>query len=140
MRLVVCGMAGVFATMMLLGCGSRSTTGPARYHSMRGVAITVAEPRTRAAVTSPVRVSGKVPGTWSFEASFPIELLDAKHRRIATGHAAVRNWTRNKPVAFTATIPFKRPSTGSGFLVLRNDNPSGEADQADSVEIPITFK
>lgn len=111
-----------------------------KYTSGLGRTIVVTEPKTNAEVRSPLHVVGKVPGPWSFEGSFGVEIQDANHRRVAEHYATVQGeWMTEADVPFTADVKFKAPSTDSGFLVLRNANPSADQSHDDSVEIPIRF-
>src|SRR5687767_3812783 len=43
------------------------------YLSKKSVSITVFSPESNEKVTSPLGIIGKVPGSWSFEASFPVK-------------------------------------------------------------------
>jgi len=109
--------------------------------SKGGASVLISAPKPDAVVSSPLHVKGKVPGSWSFEANFGVELLDANHKPVATTYATVQgNWMTEKDVTFTALVPFKPPSTKSGYLVLHKANPSDSEGEADSVEIPIRFK
>ena len=111
------------------------------FTSPGGISLTIVTPRQGAAVTSPLEVAGRVPGSWSFEADFPIEVLDADRKPVGEGHATVKgDWMTEDDVDFAGTIEFTAPSTPKGFLVLRKANPSGETDQDDAVEVPITFE
>lgn len=109
--------------------------------SKRGVSLLISAPKAGGVVANPIQVKGKVPGSWSFEANFGVELLDANRKSVATSYATVDgNWMTKKDVTFTALVPFKPPSTKTGFLVLHKANPSDIEGKADSVEIPIRFK
>jgi hypothetical protein len=113
----------------------------ATLESKGGVSVLVSSPKSDAIVSNPIRVKGKVPGSWSFEANFGVELLDAHRTSVATSYATVDgNWMTEKDVTFTALVPFKPPSTKTGYLVLRKANPSDIEGKADSVEIPIRFR
>lgn len=111
------------------------------YRTALGRTVVVTRPMTNAVVTSPLRVLGEVPGPWSFEASFGVEIQDAHHKQVAEHYATVQgDWMTEKDVPFTAEVTFKPPATESGFLVLHNANPSGDQSHDDSVEIPIRFR
>jgi hypothetical protein len=119
------------------GMGSAGTT---EYTSKHGSAVTVTSPKGGDVVTSPLTVVGVVPGTWSFEANVPLEILDANHKPVASGHGTVKgDWMTEKPVNFEGTVTFKAPVTDRGFLVVRKDNPSDDEATNDSVEVPIRF-
>jgi len=118
---------------------TESVTGTT-FTSTRGVDVLISEPRAHGVVSNPIQVKGKVPGSWTFEANFGVELLDAHRKSVATGYASVDgNWMTKKDVTFTALLPFEPPGTSSGYLVLHKANPSDIEGKADSVEIPIRF-
>lgn len=108
------------------------------YSSKNGVIIKVYTPPSKSTLTSPVIIMGEVPGTWSFEASFPVKLLDAKGKVIAQAPAQLLgSWTTEEFVPFTAKLPYSAASNGDGTLLLQKDNPSGLKANDDSVAIPI---
>lgn len=101
----------------------------------------VSKPLPNSKIASPLKVSGAVPAGWMFEGTFPIKLLDSKGKVIAEANAkevTEGSWQSGKPVEFTATITFKL-ATGSGELVLENDNPSGLSEKDKIFEVPIKF-
>ena len=111
------------------------------FTSPGGVGLTVETPRKGATVTSPLEVGGRAPGSWSFEADFPIEILDADRHSVAEGHATVKGeWMTEDDVDFAGTIEFDVPPSASGFLVLHKANPSGLPKNDDAVEVPIRFE
>jgi hypothetical protein len=79
-------------------------------------------------ITSPLSISGKAKGNYFFEGSFPIQLTTTDGKVIATGIAQAKdNWMVTDYVPFAATINFAVPvGTTGGYLVLKNDNASGE--------------
>lgn len=110
------------------------------YTSAKGVPVLVFAPLRNAAVNSPVVVMGEVPGNWSFEAEFPIELKDETGAVVAQASARVLgDWQTTQLVPFTATLTYGSARAGSGTLVLHNDNPSGLPDKADAVSVPVIF-
>jgi hypothetical protein len=110
------------------------------YVSKKGVTIKVYTPLKSSTLTSPVIVMGEVPGNWSFEASFPIKLLDAKGNVIAQEPAQLLgDWMTDKLVPFTAKLSYSDVASGSGTLLLTKDNPSGIAANEDSLSIPVKF-
>lgn len=92
-------------------------------------------------VSSPLTVTGEARGTWYFEASFPVKLLDQSGNTIATAVATAQgDWMTTDFVPFTATLTFPaQPSGSTGTLVLEKDNPSGLPQNADSLSITIQF-
>lgn len=111
-----------------------------RYQSEKGVEIVVDSPESGESISSPVAITGQVPGNWSFEASFPIELRDGEGNLVAEGHGELQgDWMTQELVPFTAELEFENVS-GQGSVILLKDNPSGLAENEDSVTIPIVFK
>lgn len=101
--------------------------------------IVVAVPQPGTVVTSPLTVSGEAKGTWYFEASFPVRLLDAQGTVLAQTPAhALGNWMTTDFVPFTAVLTFQT-TAHQGTLVLEKDNPSGLPQNASSVSIPVKF-
>ncbi|HTM67858.1 MAG TPA: Gmad2 immunoglobulin-like domain-containing protein [Candidatus Binatia bacterium] len=102
--------------------------------------VRVTSPRSGDLVASPLAVSGEARGTWYFEATFPVKLLDADGKVVATGSAQAQgDWMTRDFVPFKATLTFPKPATATGTLVLEKDNPSGLAENAASVSVPVRF-
>lgn len=107
--------------------------------------IQVTSPTSGSTITSPVMVTGKARGTWFFEASFPIYVVDWDGLIIGEGHAtADGEWMTSEFVPFTALISFDTSKirgnySNRGTLILKKDNPSGLPEHDDAVEIPILF-
>lgn len=102
--------------------------------------VSVAFPQPDAVVMSPLLVRGEARGTWYFEASFPIRLLDAEGNVLATAVAqAEGDWMTTEFVPFQATLTFAAPKTAAGTLLFERDNPSGLPEQAATVSIPVRF-
>lgn len=95
----------------------------------------------RQLVTSPLTITGEARGPWFFEASFPIEIRDANGTVIAQHYAEARGeWMTTEFVPFTSTVAFEAPTTTLGFVVLKNDNPSGDPERDQAVIIPVRFR
>lgn len=102
--------------------------------------IRATSPKPNDEISSPLVISGEARGTWFFEATFPIKLLDADGMAIAVGHASAgSDWMTTEFVPFGATFEFTAPSTATGTLVLEKDNPSGLAEHDDAIRIPVRF-
>lgn len=102
--------------------------------------IRIFAPAPNSLVTSPVTVSGEARGTWFFEASFPIEILDSQGNVLGTGIAQAQgNWMTEDFVPFSATIQFKATTVPQGLIVFRKDNPSGLPENDASVSVPVRF-
>lgn len=111
-----------------------------KFTSVKGADLVVYAPGSRTTITSPLAVVGQVPGGWSFEASFPVKLLNSKGEVIASGPAAVLgDWTSGQSSSFAMTLTWSSLQTGVGSLVLARDNPSGLSANDDSLTIPVKF-
>lgn len=93
-------------------------------------------------VSSPLTVTGQAKGTWYFEASFPVRLIDADGNEIAIVPAQAQgDWMTEEFVPFVAVLEFSQPQTPTtGTLVLQKDNPSGLPEYDDSITIPVLFQ
>lgn len=105
------------------------------------VDVVVDTPRPNSVVASPLLVEGAARGTWFFEASFPIRLLDANGEEVAVLPAqASGEWMTEVFVPFTVILVFEEPKTDTGFLILERSNPSGLPEYAGVVRIPVKFR
>lgn len=104
--------------------------------------IVVSSPINNAEVSSPLIVAGRARGSWFFEASFPIILLDQYGNVIAESHAAAQGtWQTNDFVKFIGNIQYNNYIKGTkGTLVLKKDNPSGLPEHDASIRIPVILK
>lgn len=101
----------------------------------------VTSPTANTKVSSPLIITGTVPSGWMFEGSFPIKIVDSTRTLVAQGTAkevTPGSWTSGKPVKFSVTLPFST-TDNSGFLILYNDNPSGDSAKSKTFEVPVTF-
>lgn len=119
--------------------------------------IKVSEPIVQTKVTSPLTIKGEARGSWFFEASFPIKLLNSKGKVIAKGIAQAKSdWMTNDFVPFEAELKFSAPKTidpslslplvrggeikeTEGSLILSKDNPSGLPANDNQIIIPVIF-
>lgn len=104
--------------------------------------VIVVSPIKDSQISSPLSISGRARGSWFFEGSFPIVLLDKNRNTIAEGHVTAQGeWMTDDFVKFLGNIQFDNYIKGQrGILVLKKDNPSGLSANDDSIEIPIIFK
>ncbi|MDQ3076745.1 MAG: Gmad2 immunoglobulin-like domain-containing protein [bacterium] len=102
--------------------------------------IRVTSPKPQTIIKSPVIVKGEARGTWYFEASFPLKIVDANGKTLAEVPAqAEGEWMTEEFVPFEVSVPFATSTTKTGKIILMKDNPSGEPERDDSIEIPIIF-
>lgn len=102
--------------------------------------IWVALPLPNQVVTSPLTVTGRARGNWFFEASFPVTLKDANGNILAQAPAQAQgDWMTTEYVNFSVVLTFVAPATPTGTLILEKDNPSGLPQNANELQIPVTF-
>jgi hypothetical protein len=110
--------------------------------------ITVELPFPGAITGKDFSVIGKARGTWFFEASFPIQVLDKDgnvfvavpaqaQKDPATGEV---NWMTENFVPFKADIKIPESYIGPATLILKKDNPSGLPANDASISFPITIE
>jgi hypothetical protein len=129
------------AVLLLAGCGPRDPE-PARLPDAPAHAhIRVTAPNPGGVIGSPLTVAGEARGTWYFEASFPIRLVDGTGRVLVVVPAQARGeWMTTDFVPFEVQLTFVPPASPEGFLILQKDNPSGLPEHADSLVIPVRFR
>ena len=131
---------------LLMGCGSKAVpmdefTGSASASSTSSVSsdVIVTSPAAGATVTSPLMVIGEARGTWYFEASFPVRMLDDQGTEIGMGIVqAEGEWMTTDFVPFSAVVEFTTTAS-HGSLVFEKDNPSGDPENAAQVTVPVQF-
>jgi hypothetical protein len=103
--------------------------------------IRVSSPEMGALIQSPLEIDGEAVGGWFFEASFPAVLFDSDSKELARSPVqAIGDWMTDRLVPFNGRLEFEPSSTATGTLVLEKDNPSGLAENAEQIEVPVRFK
>lgn len=103
--------------------------------------VVVTNPTPGAVTGKTFTVTGKARGTWYFEATFPVKVLDASGKTLATGIAhAQGDWMTTEFVPFTVNITVPNSYIGKATLVLQKDNPSGLPEHEASVSFPFTIE
>ena len=103
--------------------------------------IHVSSPKPNEIIKSPLLVTGEARGTWFFEASFPVKILDANGKVLGQSHAQEHgDWMTENFVPFDVpNLAFEQPTTKTGWLILEKDNPSGLPEKDDQLRIPVNF-
>ncbi len=110
--------------------------------------VRVASPQPYGQINSPVSITGQAPGTWFFEASFPIYIVNWDGLIVGEGYArAKKDWMTTAYVPFEASIFYKLPDkpvagtySEEGVIIFKKDNPSGLLKYDDSFEVPVIFE
>lgn len=90
-------------------------------------------------VSSPLTVSGRARGPWYFEASAPFSVLDANGNILAQSYVTAEGeWMTEEFVPFSGSITFI-PTTETGEVVFKNDNPSGDPERDKYLRIKVRF-
>ncbi|MBI5465942.1 MAG: hypothetical protein HY974_01480 [Candidatus Kerfeldbacteria bacterium] len=117
------------------------STGVSSGRAVNSGAVIVESPKPDTLLTSPLTITGRALGTWFWEASFPILLVDANDKILGTTLAEAQgDWMSKAHVNFQAKLEFKQPATNTGALVFKKDNPSGLPENDAALEVPVRFK
>ncbi len=98
-------------------------------------------------ISSPISLTGQARGTWFFEGSFPVVIVDWDGLIIGEGHVQAKSdWMTTGFVPFEGVITFKKPVnsvsgtySNRGAVILKKDNPSDLPENDDAVEIGVVF-
>ncbi|MDD5032708.1 MAG: GerMN domain-containing protein [Candidatus Pacebacteria bacterium] len=102
--------------------------------------VRLVSPKSGDTISSPLIVKGEARGSWYFEASFPVKILNEKEEVLAAVPAqAGGDWMTENFVPFETEISFDAKGAKTGFLVLEKDNPSGLPENSAEVRIPVNF-
>ena len=123
---------------------SATDTVPADYRNE----VTITKPIANSVLGTSTIVTGTALGSWYFEGSFGVELLDANGSQIAVSPAVAEgDWMTASAVPFSAKLAFSNPYKSGvpdkmkgGTLVLRNDNPSGLPENDKFISIPRSWR
>ncbi|HEY4480101.1 MAG TPA: Gmad2 immunoglobulin-like domain-containing protein [Candidatus Paceibacterota bacterium] len=114
--------------------------------------IVLESPKPLEMISSPITLTGKARGTWFFEASFPVTVVDWDGKIIGEGHADAvldpndpnSTWMTEDFVPFKAEVTFDLPEnvgefSNKGAIILRKANASDLPENDDALEVPILF-
>lgn len=101
----------------------------------------VALPQSGEVVDAPIRVAGRARGTWFFEGSFPVVVVDWDGRIIGEGYVTAHaDWMTDTFVPFSGVVEYELPADipyTRGTVILQKANPSGLPEHAAAREIPV---
>ncbi len=102
--------------------------------------IRVQTPTPNQTISSGFDLKGEAKGGWYFEASFGGWIEDSNGKKIVVFPVqADGDWMTLNFVPFSEIVTFSPPETSAGYLVLRNDNPSGLPENDRQIVIPVKF-
>ncbi|MDD5590076.1 MAG: GerMN domain-containing protein [Candidatus Portnoybacteria bacterium] len=102
--------------------------------------IIVDSPKAGETIKNPLSMTGRARGSWFFEASAPVKLLDEKGNQIAAGIIQAKDdWMTTEFVPFEGQLEFSTAAT-AGTLVFENDNPSGLPENSKKFEVPVKIE
>lgn len=118
-----------------------TTTVTATYENATSNDIRLETPEAGATTGSSFTVSGEARGSWYFEASFPVRVVDANGATLATVAAQAQgDWMTTDFVPFTVQVSIPSSYHGPATVVLAKDNPSGNPSMDASLSVPITIR
>jgi len=141
-RIIIISTTAIIAIILIalvFDWGRREALAPVVQNDLP---IQVTIPKDNQEVKSPIKISGKAKGSWFFEGSFPINLVDSNGKIIASGVAtSAESWMNEDFVNFSTELSFEK-STGTkrALLVLMKDNPSDQPELDMSIFIPVILK
>lgn len=92
-------------------------------------------------ISSPLTVEGKAKGTYFFEASFPIRVIDEFGNVLGSSFVQTQSdWMTESFVPFKGTITYASKTGGKGFLVFAKDNPSGLPEYDKEFKLPVVLE
>ncbi len=103
--------------------------------------IKITNPFPGAVTGKEFSVIGEARGTWYFEASFPVKVLDKDGKVLFQGPAqAQSDWMTENFVPFKIDVKVPQSYIGPATLVLENDNPSGLPENEKSASFKFTIE
>ena len=119
----------LFLPLLLFACGESDKD-----------EIVVDTPSPDQTVSSPLFISGEATGSWFFEGSFPVQLVDLDGEIISSGIVQAKSeWTTPDFVEFEGSLDFYTDHD-SGILIFKNDNPSGLPENEVTYSVPVKFQ
>lgn len=123
--------------------GPPQATGEPSYTNTSEDEIRVSSPVVGQVITSPFTVTGEARGSWFFEATAPMVVVDWDGRIIGEGYVtAVGDWMTDEFVPFEGEVTFTPDISVSsaGALILQKSNASDLPENDAAVEIAISFQ
>lgn len=116
---------------------------PMPHTSEKDDLIKVTAPLAGETITSPFEIRGQARGTWFFEATFPITVVNWDGLIIGEGYATAEDeWMTEDYVPFTGTVEFNFDEDTPyrrGATIFKKSNPSGLPEHDNALEVPVVF-
>lgn len=110
--------------------------------SSEDIIITTPVPEQK--VNSPIQVAGKVRGSWLFEATAPVAIVDWDGRIIGESYIESEGeWMTEDFVPFVGSISYDLPIdsySSLGTVIFRRANPSGLPQNDSTVEVSVDLR
>ena len=119
---------------------------PAPTKASKDDMIVVDVPLPESIVSNPIVIKGQARGNWFFEASAPVDVVNWDGLIIGSGYVTVdkgSDWMTTEYVPFSGSVSYDASKLGAykyGWIIMKKDNPSGEAKFDNALEFKINFK
>ncbi len=92
-------------------------------------------------VAKTLTIMGKARGSWYFEATFPVVVLDTTGQVLVTSFAQAQgDWMTTEFVPFVGQVIIPDSYKGKATIVLKKDNPSGLKENDASLSFPVMIQ
>lgn len=119
-------------------CEETDIDGDAVLTSSKGTELRIFDLKSGDTVTNGSEIRGEVKGSWYFEGTFPIVILDLKGNLITSTFATAQGeWTTDAQVPFLFVLDVPIIQEDDVVIVFQKSNPSGLVVNDDSVSIPV---
>lgn len=132
--------SGMTHTEELDGQSEAAKLATREYKSAKGVTIEIDDWAEGRLVSSPLTITGQVPGSWSYEGSFPINMIYEGDIGLPGATAELDgDWMTDELVPFAATLSFDEEQLDGKdiTIVIHNANPSGIPANDDSLALKV---
>lgn len=104
--------------------------------------VDITNPLPNSEIKSPVVITGRLRGSWFFEATAGVAVLDSNKQVITVNPImATTDWMTSDWVTFSGTTSYPLAYKGqSGYIQISNDNPSGLPENSKTYLIPVLFR
>ncbi|MBN1617960.1 hypothetical protein JW887_01285 [Candidatus Dojkabacteria bacterium] len=108
--------------------------------SIRGVELTTISISSGDNIRPQQVISGELPGSWFFEAEFPVIVTDQSGNELGKSIAtATRDWMTDEYIPFECRLEYNKGENTSGWIILKKSNPSGLQEYDDEIKIQVEF-